>query len=154
MSITKQKLPPRDWAILATVCLSFGGIGAVFIMCFLIGFGLHTVIGKEALYTAFGLQSVNLAVIRLRERQLRQQNAPAPSLKMRRFHRIFAWCWRIGAAALLLSLVLALCGMGFGSLWVRIPCIIGTVLTPIGWLGALASFHRRRQAALMAQAKE
>lgn len=147
----QRKLPKHDWLTLLTGCLACGGIGAVLIMCFLIGFGLHTFVGKEALYTAFALQAVNLATIRLRERQLRLANAPAASVKMRRLHLCFAWSWRIGAVALLLSLILAVCGVSFGSLWVRIPCIFGTVLTPLGWLGALTSFRRRKQAALVQQ---
>lgn len=147
----KKKLPQRDWAILLTVCLAFGGVGAVVIMCLLIGFGIHTFVGKETLYTAFALQAVNLVVIRTREMQLRRAGAPAPSVKMRRVHLVIAWIWRLGAACLVASLVLALCGFGFGSLPVRIPCVVGSVLAPIGWLGALASFHRRRQAALVAQ---
>lgn len=146
-------LKSHDRIFLITVCLAFGGVGAAFIFCFLIGFGLHTFVGKEALYTAFGLQALNLLVIRVRERQLRQTGAPAASVKMRRVHLCFALLWRIGAACLLLSIVLAVCGVGYGSLWVRIPCIVGTVLTPIGWLGALASFYRRRQAALSAGEK-
>lgn len=147
----QRKLLQHDWLTLLTGCLACGGIGAAFIMCFLIGFGLHTFVGKEALYTAFGLQAVNLAAIRLRERQLRLANAPAASVKMRRLHLCFAWSWRIGAGALLLSLVLAICGVSFGSLWVRISCILGTVLALLGWLGALASFRRRKQAALVQQ---
>ena len=147
----KQKLPQRDWAILLTTCLAFGGIGAVVILCLLIGFGIHTFVGKETLYTAFALQAVNLIVIRVRELQLRRAGAPAASAKMRRVHLILAWIWRVGAACLVVSLVLAVCGFGFGSLPVRIPCIVGAVLAPLGWLGALASFHRRRQAALVAQ---
>lgn len=147
----KSKLPPHDWAILATVCLAFGGVGAAFIMCVLIGFGVHTFVGKEALYIAFGLQTLNLAVIRVRERQLRLGGAPAPSIKMRRVHLIFAWIWRGGAVCLLSSLLFAICGVSSGSLLVRIPCTAGAILTPLGWLGALASFHRRRQAALTVQ---
>lgn len=150
----KSTLRRHDWLIALTVCLAFGGIGAAFILCFLIGFGLHTFVGKEALYVAFVLQALNLAVIRLRERQLRLGGAPTASVKMRRVHLCFAWSWRVGALCLLLSLVLALCGVSFGSPWVRIPCIVGTILTPLGWLGALASLHRRRQAALVASERE
>lgn len=141
----------RDYAFLLTVCLAFGGIGAAFILCILIGFGLHTFIGKEALYTAFGLQTINLLVIRVRERRLRLDGAPAPSPKMRRVHLCFAWCWRFGAGCLLLSLILGICGVSFANLRVRIPCVVGTILTPLCWLGALASFHRRRQAYLLAR---
>ena len=150
----KPTLRRHDWLIGLTVCLAFGGVGAAFILCFLIGFGLHTFIGKEALYIAFGLQALNLAVIRVRERQLRLGGAPTASVKMRRVHLCFAWFWRIGAVCLLFSLVLAICGMSFSSLLVRIPCVVGTILTPLGWLGALASFHRRRQAALVASERQ
>lgn len=150
----KSTIQRRDWVFLITVCLAFGGMGAAFILCFLIGFGLHTFVGKEALYTAFGLQTLNLIVLRVRERRLRREGAPAAAPKMRRVHLCFAWCWRIGAACLLLSLLLAICGTSFGSLWVRIPCVVGTILTPICWLGALASYHRRRQAFLTVQEKQ
>lgn len=146
----KTSHPRQDLLLLITVCLAIGGIGAAFILCFLIGFGLHTFVGKEALYTAFGLQTLSLAVVRIRERQLRLKGAPSASIKMRRVHLCFAWSWRVGAVCLLSSLVMALCGISFGSLWVRILCVVGAILTPLGWLGALASLHRRRQAALVA----
>lgn len=144
----------RDWLIALTVCLAFGGLGAAFILCILIGFGLHTFIGKEALYIAFGLQALNLVVIRVREQQLRLDGAPAASVKMRRVRLCFAWLWRVGAVCLLLSLILAICGVSFRNPWVRVPCTVGAILTPLGWLGALACLHRRRQAALVASAQK
>ncbi len=147
----KQSLPAHDWPVIALTCLAFGGLGSVVIFCFLIGFGFNTFVGKEALYICFALQTLNLSVIRIRERRLHQGAAPQPSRQMRRFRQIFSWCWRVSAVLLLVSLAAALLGRPYGSFWVRYPCLIGAIFAPIGWFGCLIAFHRRRQAGLYAQ---
>lgn len=136
-----------DLAVLLTVGLACGGVGTVIIMCFFIGFGLHSVIGKEALYLCLLLMALNLWVNRCRERRL-QKCGPFPesSTKMRRFRLACQWIWRIAAGLLLLSLVLAICGLRFSGFWVKYPCVIGTAALPVGWLGMLACYHRKRQA--------
>ncbi len=135
-----------DRAALVFTCLGFGGLGMAIIMCLLIGFGFHTTVGKEALYTAFGLQALNLAVARWREIRFLKGHA-SPSKKMRRLRLVAAWFWCIGAVFLVASLVLAICGMHFGNFWVKLPCTLGAILAPLGWLGLLVCFRRRRQAA-------
>lgn len=137
-----------DLAVLLTVGLACGGVGTVVIMCFFIGFGLHTVIGKEAVYLCLLLMALNLWVNRRREQWFLKSGAKIPesSTKMRRFRLACLWLWRVAAAALLLSLLLAICGLRFSGFWVKYPCVVGTVLLPIGWLGMLACYHRKRQA--------
>lgn len=138
----------RDRAALVFTCLGFGGLGMAIIMCLLIGFGFHTTVGKEALYTAFVLQALNLAVARWREiRFLKGRAAPTPSKKMRRLRLVATWLWCAGAVFLVASLILAVCGMHFGNFWVKLPCTFGAILAPLGWLGLLVCFRRRRQAA-------
>lgn len=144
-----MKTSKQDRYVLATLCLGFGGCGAVIIICFLIGFGLDTFVGKEALYICFGLQALNLTLIRLRERKLRQEHTPAPSKRMLRLHSVFAWLWRAGALLLTIALLLGIFGVSFGDFWVRYPCMIGAAFTFLGWLGAVVSYHRRRQASLV-----
>lgn len=146
----KAQLPRRDWAVIFTTCLAFGGVGAVF-ACICSGDGIHSLIGKEALYLCLALQIANLVVVRLRERRLRESDVPQPSVKMQRFHAISAWVWRAGVLLLLASLVAALCGLELRSAGVYYPCLFGTTLTPLGWLGVLAAFSRRRQAGLYVQ---
>lgn len=137
-----------DRAALVFTCLGFGGLGMAIIMCLLIGFGFHTTVGKEALYTAFVLQALNLAVARHREtRFLKGRTAPTPSKKMHRLRLAATWLWCVGAALLIVSLVLAVCGMHFGNFWVKLPCTVGALLAPLGWLGLLVCFRRHRQAA-------
>lgn len=138
-----------DRAALIFTCLAFGGLGMEIIMCLLIGFGFHTTVGKEALYTAFVLQTVSLVVARRRElRLLGGQPAPTPSKKMHRLCLFAIWLRCAGAVLLLASLGMAVCGMHFGSLWVKLPCTVGAFLAPLGWLGLLVCFRRRRQAVL------
>lgn len=138
-----------DRAALVFTCLAFGGLGMEIIMCLLIGFGFHTTVGKEALYTALVLQMLNLAVARRRElRLLKGQTTPTPSKKMRRLRLVATWLWCGGTALLVVSLILAVCGMHFGNFWVKLPCTVGAILAPLGWLGLLACFRRRHQAAL------
>lgn len=138
-----------DWPVQITTCLAAGGIATVIIMCFLIGFGLHTVVGKEALYVGALLLLINLFVIRRREAQLKA----GMTVILRRIHFVFVWMWRIGAALLLIALVLGICRVGFGKLWVKLPCLIGTILLPLGWLGNLITFDRRRKASEIAKSK-
>ena len=139
-----------DWPVLITTCLAAGGIGTVLLFCFLIGFGLNTLVGKEALYVGAGLLLINLFVIRRREAHLEAGMTPI----LRRMHTAFVWTWRIGGALLLAALVLGICGVGFGKLWVKLPCLIGTILLPIGWLGHLGTFFRRKRASEVARAKK
>ena len=65
-----KKKTKTDWLVLITTCLAAGGIGTVIIFCFLIGFGLNTMVGKEALYIGAGLLLINLIVIWRREARL------------------------------------------------------------------------------------
>lgn len=144
-----MKTKYRDRLALISTCLACGGVGMEIIMCLFIGFGFHTVIGKEALYTALVLQALNLAVGKSRERRfLKSHAAPVTSKKMSRLRLVFTCVWCAAIALLLFSLLLAICGTYLGSFWVKIPCTIGAILSPIGWLGLLACFHRKRQAAL------
>ena len=145
-----KKHTKTDWLVLITTCLAAGGIGTVIIFCFLIGFGLNTMVGKEALYIGAGLLLINLIVIWRREARLEAGMTPI----LRRMHTIFVWTWKIGAVLLLIALVLGICGVGFGKFWVKLPCLIGTILLPIGWLGNLITFTRRRRASEIVRAKK
>ena len=96
-----KKHTKTDWLVLITTCLAAGGIGTVIIFCFLIGFGLNTMVGKEALYIGAGLLLINLIVIWRREARLEAGMTPI----LRRMHTIFVWTWKIGAVLLLIALV-------------------------------------------------
>lgn len=147
--IEKNKLP-----FLISLFLTLGGIVMALFMCVYVDFGLNSTVGKLAVYIAFCLQAVNVLLVRLRMHRLIKEGAPAPSEKMRRFHRIFSWIWRLGAVLLLLSLLLILCGMEKSDPWVRYTCLAGVCLLPVGWLGILAAFRRRDQAAMMKRKSE
>lgn len=146
----KNAAGKTDWAVQITTCLAVGGIGTVLILCFLIGFGLNTMVGKEALYVGAGLLLVNLGVIRWREKQLEAGMTEV----LRRIHLVFVWMWRVGAALLLIALVLGIFHVGFGNLWVKLPCLIGTILLPLGWLGNLITYDRRKKASEVASSKK
>lgn len=146
----KKAAEKAAWAVRITTCLAVGGIGMVLILCFLIGFGLNTMVGKEALYVGAALLLINLFVIRQREKQL----DAGMTVVLRRIHLAFVWIWRIGAALLLIALVIGICRVGFGNLWVKLPCLIGTILLPIGWLGNLITYDRRRNASEIARIKK
>lgn len=137
----------KNWPVFLSVCMAFGGIGNVIVMCFMIGFGFHTFVGKEALYIAFALQGISLLVSAQSERRhahgkVRHQ----PSKKMRRFRQISFAIWALGAMGLIISLLLCLLGTRYTNEWVRISCVGGAIVSPIGWLGLLMASHRRQTA--------
>ena len=139
----------RNWSVLIPVCLAIGGLGNVLVMCILIGFGFHTLIGKEAVYVALVLEIVSLLACSRYEHRLKEAHPHyIPGDKLRRFRRICGIVWLSGAGALLFSLILALCGLRMTGLWVRIPCVAGLILAPIGWIGLLLSYHHRKEALL------
>lgn len=134
-----------------SACLALGGLVMALFMCLYVDFGIHSTVGKLALYIAFSLQAVNILLARLRMRTLVQKGAPAPSRGMRRFLLVFLWIWRLGAFLILLSAVLTIVGMDYSDPWVRYTCLAGVCLTPLGWLGILAACRRRAQAAAVSQ---
>ena len=80
----------HDIPVLLTGCLAAGGAGMFLIMSVLIGFGVSTLIGREAMYLCLLLELVNLLVLHARAGALlRSGKAPQPSPKMRllRLHR-------------------------------------------------------------------
>lgn len=137
----------RDWPVLITLFLALGGNGMMIIFCGLIGFGLHHILGKIALYISFALQVVNLLVVAWRRRTITKSlTQPHPvSKKMRRFHGICLGVWVLGAVSLLFSLALCLFWLPMSDAWVMYSCLVGSILAPVGWLGILASYHRRSQ---------
>lgn len=131
-----------------TACLTLGGFAATLIMCFFIGFGFDSTVGKEALYVFLFLESINVLTVFLGGRRLRKRaDVPAEATKMRRFRRIAAGLWLFGAAAMLFSLVLVLLGRRYGDLLVLLPCHGGLLLTWLTWPAILMSYHRRLLAA-------
>ncbi len=139
----------RNWSVLIPVCLAFGGLGNIIVMCVLIGFGIHTTVGKEAIYVALALECISLLACSRWERRLKTAHPNyIAGEKIRRFRRICGMLWLLGAGLLMLSLILALCGLRMTGLWVRIPCIAGLILAPIGWIGLLLSYHHRQEALL------
>lgn len=149
-------LPRRERGIILNVkklpyaistCLAAGGLVMALFMCLYVDFGIHSTVGKIALYIAFLLQGINILMARLRIRSLVRGGTPAPSRGMRRFLGVFLWIWRLGALLLGASLVLILFGMDAADPWVRYTCISGVCVTPVGWLGVLAACRRRAQAA-------
>lgn len=148
----KKELPHRDWPTLITVFLALGGIGMMIIFSGLIGFGVHSLVGKISLYICFGLQLLNILVIAMRRHILkRKYNEPKPSKKMHRFHGICFGIWLLGALLLSFSLVCHIFWLKATEPLVMYPCVIGAILSLVGWLGLLAAFHRRRQATLLSQ---
>ena len=140
-----NKLP-----FLITFCLAVGGLLMALFMCGYVEFGIHSTVGKIAVYIAFLLQALNTLLIRLRIRNLIKAGAPAPSKGMRHFYGLFLWVWRLGAMLLVASAVLSFCGLGNTDPWVRYTCLAGVCLLPLGWIGSLAACRRRAQAALVA----
>ena len=140
-----NKLP-----FLITFCLAVGGLLMALFMCGYVEFGIHSTVGKIAVYIAFLLQALNTLFIRLRIRGLVKAGCPAPSKGMRRFYGIFLWIWRLGALLLVASAVLSFCGFAYTDPWVRYTCLAGVCLLPLGWIGSLAACRRRSQAALVA----
>lgn len=139
----KIKHPP----LFIAVCLAFGGIGTIGVICFFIGFGLHSTVGKYAIYVAFFLELLSLlADFFTNKRYTGMQKNHIPSVKMRRFRLISAIVWFCGATLLLSSLGLILGGMNMTARLPRYFCLFGCLLAPMGWLGLLMSSHRQRQA--------
>ncbi len=137
----------KNWPVFLSVCLAFGGIGNVIVMCFLIGFGFHTFVGKEALYIAFALQVFSILVSAQSERRTASGAVKhTPSKKMHRFRLISFSIWALGALALLVSLGMCIAGVRFVNEWVKLLCVGGAILTPIGWIGLLMASHRRQTA--------
>ena len=139
----------RNWSVIIPVCLAFGGLGNILVMCILIGFGFHTPVGKQAIYVALALEFLSLLACSRHEYRLEVEHPKyIAGEKLRRFRRICGILWLSGAGLLLISLALILFGLRMTGLWVRIPCIAGLILAPIGWIGLLLSYHHRQEALL------
>ncbi len=147
-------MKPHNLPLKLSVCLALGGMVTIGIICFLIGFGFHSPVGKYALYTALFLQGVCLLVNHLTDRSYSGLHvAYTPSFKMRRFRRTAQLLWTIGSALLLAALLLMLLGMAPTDSAVRYLTIIGLPLCPLGWLGLLMESHHRRTATVTLCAK-
>ena len=144
-----KSLSRCDIPIMITVFLTLGGLGMMLIFSGLIGFGIHSLIGKISLYICFGLQAINVLVIFIRRHYLKSKyDAPAYSKKMRHFAVITFCIWLFGALLLIGSLIANIMGLSATDALVSHPCTFGACIAPIGWLGLLASFHRTREAVL------
>ena len=119
-------------------CLALGGMVMALWLCVLIGFGIHTTVGKEALYLCLLLQVPQLTVAALR---LRREKA-ALGKALRQLLCLFGCLWCGGAALLLFSLGMALAGRSYGSIWVSLPCLIGMICAALGWVGQLVCLWR------------
>ena len=119
-------------------CLALGGMVMALWLCVLIGFGIHTTVGKEALYLCLLLQVPQLTVAALR---LRREKA-ALGKALRQLLCLFVCLWCGGAALLLFSLGMALAGLSYGSVWVSLPCLIGMICAALGWVGHLVCLWR------------
>ncbi len=121
-----------------TTCLALGGTLTTLWICAVIGFGLHTTVGKEALYLWLVLQALQLSAAALRLR--RGGVVLARRLRLALRGLLCLWCG--GAAALLASLGAALAGLSYGSIWVSLPCTLGTIAISAGWAGQLFCLWR------------
>lgn len=121
------------------VCLALGGAVTALWICAVIGFGLHTTVGKEALYLWLLLQLPELAVTALQRRKMPSQGALLP------VRRALFCLWCGGAALLLFSLGAALAGLSCGSMWVSLPCTLGTVGAALGWAGRLVCLRLEKK---------
>lgn len=137
----------HDIPVLLTGCLAAGGAGMFLIMSVLIGFGVSTLIGREAMYLCLLLELVNLLVLHARAGALlRSGKAPQPSPKMRLLRRVSGIGWLTGAV-LLVVLPLA-------NIWVKLAAYIGVPVMMLSWAGCLIVFRRlRMSAAAYAQEK-
>ena len=119
------------------------------IMSVLIGFGVSTLIGREAMYLCLLLELVNLLVLHARAGALlRSGKAPQPSPKMRLLRRVSGIGWLTGAVLLVGSLALLL------FIWVKLASYIGVPVMMLSWAGCLIVFRRlRMSAAAYAQEK-
>ena len=115
----------HDIPVLLTGCLAAGGAGMFLIMSVLIGFGVSTLIGREAMYLCLLLELVNLLVLHARAGALlRSGKAPQPSPKMRLLRRVSGIGWLTGAVLLVGSLVLLLFGLPLANIWVKLAAYI------------------------------
>ena len=121
------------------------------IMSVLIGFGVSTLIGREAMYLCLLLELINLLVLHARAGALlRSGKAPQPSPKMRLLRRVSG----IGAVLLVGSLALLLFGLPLANIWVKLAAYIGVPVMMLSWAGCLIVFRRlRMSAAACAQEK-
>ena len=145
----------HDIPVLLTGCLAVGGAGMFLIMSVLIGFGVSTLIGREAMYLCLLLELVNLLVLHARAGALlRSGKAPQPSPKMRLLRRISGIGWLTGAVLLVGSLALLLFGLPLANIWVKLAAYIGVPVMMLSWAGCLIVFRRlRMSAAACAQQK-
>ena len=127
----------HDIPVLLTGCLAAGGAGMFLIMSVLIGFGVSTLIGREAMYLCLLLELVNLLVLHARAGALlRSGKAPQPSPKMRLLRRVSGIGWLTGAVLLVGSLALLLFGLPLANIWVPVMML--------SWAGCLIVFRRLR----------
>lgn len=137
----------HDIPVLLTGCLAAGGAGMFLIMSVLIGFGVSTLIGREAMYLCLLLELVNLLVLHARAGALlRSGKAPQPSPKMRLLRRVSGISWLTGAVLLV--------GLPLANIWVKLAAYIGVPVMMLSWAGCLIVFRRlRMSAAACAQEK-
>ena len=137
----------HDIPVLLTGCLAAGGAGMFLIMSVLIGFGVSTLIGREAMYLCLLLELVNLLVLHARAGALlRSGKAPQPSPKMRLLRRVSGIGWLTGAVLLV--------GLPLANIWVKLASYIGAPVMMLSWAGCLIVFRRlRMSAAAYAQEK-
>ena len=111
------------------------------IMSVLIGFGVSTLIGREAMYLCLLLELVNLLVLHARAGALlRSGKAPQPSPKMRLLRRVSGIGWLTGAVLLVGSLALLLFGLPLANIWVKLAAYIGVPVMMLSWAGCLIVF--------------
>lgn len=145
----------RNSLLSISICLAAGGLVTVGIICFFIGFGIHSPVGKYALYTALFLQALCLGVNHITDRPyVRGNTAYTPSRKMVRFFRAAEFLWITGTALQIGALVLILLGMEPTDTWVRHLTLPGILMSPLGCAGILISSHRRRSAIESIRASE
>lgn len=144
-----------DLAVKLMLCLCAGAVAMAVVMCFFIGFGLNSTVGKEALYLCRVILGASLWLCLRRERLLEQQaeRLPPRVKKMRILRGVSFGVWCASTVLLLLSLTCAICRLGYGSFWVKYPCAIGAAAMPVGWLGLTVCFRRRRTAIACAERK-
>lgn len=128
----------RDWAVLITTCMAVGGIFTALFLCVFVDFGLNSLVGKEALYVCLVLNAANVFTLYLRRRR---SGKPARSTRLQAaLSRLAPPLWCAGVALLLFALIAGLCGVGFGEALVYYPCLFGTLLVPLAWLGIVISY--------------
>ena len=81
-----------DLAVKLMACLCIGSIAMALLMCFCIGFGLHSTVGKEALYLCRVILGASLWLCLRRERILEQRaERLPPRAKPMRVLRVLAF---------------------------------------------------------------